>query len=75
MTPPNKNEIVDVDLDTDSLTVVKISEEGAAVPKYNVIVNGVVKHPNSTAENVMAAMAHYIHSLSYKLSKLKSKGD
>jgi hypothetical protein len=39
---------------------------------YNVVHGGVIRHPGLTAENVIGAMAHYVHSLSYALEKAKA---
>lgn len=39
--------------------------------RYNVLVNGEVKHPNCSAEDVMRALGHYIHSQANKINQLE----
>jgi len=61
------DEIVDVDFGVhDSLQVLKAEDD-----KYHVVVAGVVRHPNCSAEDAMRALGHYIHELSYRLQSSK----
>lgn len=50
--------------------VIKIAHE-----RYNVAVNGEVKHPACTAEDAMRALSHYLQSEGYKLKKLQATID
>jgi hypothetical protein len=58
--------IVDVDMFGKQL-LVKRKENG----HYDVIHDGVVRHPDVTAENAIGALGHYIHGLNHNLEKLK----
>lgn len=61
---PHIQEVVDVDFGaTGSLQVIKEDDV------YHVIVDGVTRHPDCSAEDVMRALGHYVNSLSYQLSK------
>ncbi len=65
MTQPHPNIIVHVDLGSKELHVVRQAEVEPAA--YDVIVDGVIRHPNSSAEDVMRALGNYIQSLSHQL--------
>lgn len=60
--------IVDVDMFEKPLQVIK-KENGL----YDVVHDGVVRHPDCKAENVMSALGHYIHSLDFHLTKATQK--
>ncbi len=38
-------------------------------PRFNVSVNGVIKHPNCSVDAVIRALCHYIHGAEYSLMK------
>lgn len=37
--------------------------------RYDIIVDGVVRHPNCTTEDLFRGLAHYIYGLSYSLQR------
>jgi hypothetical protein len=55
--------IVDINTRQGSLTVTKKDD------RYDVVVAGVVRHPNCNADSAIGAMAHYLHGAEYKLMK------
>lgn len=65
--------IVSVDLGTDSHLEVLLSPVGSpanpGAATYHVTVDGQIRHPNCSAEDVMRALGNYLHSTSFKLKK------
>jgi len=55
--------------ETDKSSVLVVRD---AAGMYQVIRDGVLRHPNCTAENAMTALAFYLHSALYKLEKLEA---
>ena len=68
----NPDLIVQVDLnrDTQDISVIKVSDG-----KYNVVIDGVIRHPNSGPEDVMRVLGHYLQLLSHKVDTLSMKGN
>lgn len=54
---------------TRSSVIVVLDDAGM----YQVVRDGVLRHPNCTAENVMSALAFYLHSALYQVEKLESQ--
>ncbi len=52
--------VIDVDAPFGQVTVLR---QG---PQYEVQVDGVAKHPNCSAEDVIRALGHYLHSASQR---------
>lgn len=55
--------VIEVDTPFGGLTVLRQSSQ------YEVLVDGVVKHPGCTAEDVIRALGHYLHSASTQAGK------
>lgn len=43
-----------------------VKQHGA---RYDIIVDGVVRHPNCTTDDLLRGLAHYIYGLSYSLER------
>jgi len=56
--------------ETDRSSVVVVLDEAGM---YQVVRDGVLRHPNCTAENVMTALAFYLHSALYRAEKLEDQ--
>lgn len=56
------DELIIVDVDT-TFGRVRVISAGL---RYSVEVDGVVRHPGCTAEDVMRALGNYLHSAGYK---------
>lgn len=67
--------IVEVDLGEKSTLEVVQSPVGSiqnpGATSYHVKVNGVIRHPDCSAEDVMRALGQYLHNVSFELKKAK----
>jgi len=67
--------IIEVDLGESSTLEVVQSPVGSlqnpAGIAYLVKVNGEIRHPNCSAEDVMRALGQYLHNVSFELRKAK----
>lgn len=48
--------------------IVRRASDGLS-ERYDILVDGVLRHPNCTAEDVFRGLAHYAYALSYSLAK------
>lgn len=62
--------IIDVDLNGKPLQVISVFEGFPEPTYYEVIVDGVVKHPDCSVEDALRALGHYINGLSFQLLKI-----
>lgn len=65
--------VVEVDMGLGSTVTVLQSPVGSVnnpgAPCYQVVVDGVIRHGNCSAEDVMRALGNYLHSVSFELKK------
>jgi len=61
-----QKDIIVSEIDNDNFKLVVMKKCNG---KFDVIVDGVVRHPECDNEAVIRALAHYLNSFSYKLSK------
>lgn len=65
--PVQESVIVDVDAPFGRVRVI------SAGLRYSVEVDGVVRHPGCTAEDVMRALGNYLHSAGYKAQQSSTR--